>query len=127
MSIVLQLNKVSAQSGTGIKFLANIIDRGDAVLPPYSDKVTDKSVVVWLDKEIDGKALATTVESRMAQAKSAGKVYHLTLSAYRLDIDEPVVGKDGIRVYQAVEVKPASGASISGAIQDRLVLEIGDL
>ena len=127
MSIVLQLNSVSAQSGTGIKFLANIIDRGDAVLPVYSDKVTDKAVVVWLDKEVKGKPLATIVASRIAEAKSAGKVYHLTLSAYRVDIDEPTVGKDGIRVYQAVEVKPVSGASISGAIQDRLELEIGDL
>jgi hypothetical protein len=127
VSIVLQLNSVSAQSGTGIKFLANFIDRGDAVLPAYSDKVTDKSVVIWLDKQVNGKALATTIESRIAEAKSAGKVYHLTLSAYRVDIDEPTVGKDGIRVYQAVEVKPASGASISGAITDRLVVEVGNL
>lgn len=125
--LVLQLNAVSAQSATGIKFLANIISRGDAILPAYDATATDTAVTVWLSKEVAGKPLATIVESRIAEAKSAGRVYHLALTDYRVELDKPTAGKDSKRIFQSLEIKPTSGAKVSGEITERLVLEIGDL
>jgi hypothetical protein len=130
MSIVLQLNSVNAESATGIRFLANIIDRGDAVIPAYSTGVTDKSVTIWLDKATkDGQPFGTKVADRIANRGQ--QVYHLTVSDFRLELTDPTAGSaekgNSHRVFQSLEVKPVGGAKVSGQLQDRLVLEVGDL
>lgn len=137
-AMTLQINDVSAESDTAIKFLVNIINRGGAVLPSFAEGVTDKSTILWLDKVVherdDAGNIIATYELGDAvkanfKAKPANKLYHLTLSDVRIELTEkskPEQSKTG-RIFQAIDVKVVDGTEVTGAYKDRPVVRVGAL